>query len=150
MRLQLAEASLLLVLAYAGAPSSAYAGQQSDIRGKLIIENGRPSLQESDGDKVRIQSTDDSIADTLADTRLSGQELKLVGRSGQDGVFQVEDLYVVHGSTLYRLIYYCDTCHITTFRPGNCECCQQPTVPTEVPLTDSRVHRENVKRLPQK
>ncbi len=150
MRLQMAKAPLLIILAFACGAQRARAAQQSDIQGKLIIENSRPSLQISDGKKVRLQSSDDSIADTLVDARLSGKELRLVGHSGPDGVFQVEDVYVVHGSMLYRLIYYCDTCHITTFRPGNCECCQQPTVPTEVPLTDPRVHRENVKRLPQK
>ncbi len=145
----IAAAAFLTVMALAGlsllgAPSA----DQSSVQGKLVMENGKPALLESGGKRVQLQSADDSIVATLGDERLSGRELRLVGRPGPEGVFQVDDFYVVHGSTLYRLIYFCDTCHITTFRPGNCQCCQQPTVPVEVPLTDPRVHREDIRRLP--
>ncbi len=137
-------AACLFGMALAGLSlSAARAAEQPGVQGKLIIKNGVPAILESDGKELRLRSADDSIADTLADPRLSGRELKLVGRTSPDGMFQVEDFYVVHGNTLFRLIYFCDTCHITTFRPGTCMCCQQPTVPMEVPLTDPRVRREN-------
>ncbi len=123
---------------------------QTTLQGKLNIENGTPFVTDSNGVKTRLSSADDSIAATLNDARLSGREFRLIGRTGPDGSFHVTDFYILHGSTLYRLIYYCDTCHITTFRPGNCVCCQQPTVPTEVPLSDPRVHQENIKPLPSK
>ncbi len=123
--------------------------QQSSVQGKLVIENGKPLIADAGGKRIRFQTDDQAIAETLSDARLSGKELKLVGHSGPDGSFQVDDFYVVRGGTLFKLIYFCDTCHITTFRPGLCECCQQPTVPMEVPLTDPRVHHEDVKRIPR-
>ncbi len=141
-------AAILFSLAFAAPRLRANAPPDgSSMQGRLAVENGKPAIVDAAGKKTPLESPDDPIAATLADTRLSGKELKLIGRLGADGTFQVEDFYVVHGNTLYRLIYYCDTCHITTFRPGNCMCCQQPTVPTEVPLTDPRVHQEDVKRL---
>ncbi len=145
---RVATSALALTLIASGLIATPFE-QQSSVQGKLVVENGRPLIAEAGGKRVRFQTDDQAIAETLSDARLSGKELKLVGRSGPDGTFQVDDFYVVRGGTLFKLIYFCDTCHITTFHPGLCECCQQPTVPVEVPLTDPRVHHEDVKRLPR-
>ncbi len=143
--------AILIALALGCLTAQAKApADQASLQGRLTIEGGNPFIQGPNGQKTRVSSSDDSIAATLSDIRLSGRELKVIGRPGPNGAFEATDFYVVHGSTLYRLIYYCDTCHITTFRPGNCMCCQQPTVPTEVPLSDPRVHQENIKPLPAK
>lgn len=144
-------AAIIVALALASLSlSAAPPAEQSSVQGKLIVENGKPSIQEPGGKKWQLQSSDDAIAETLGDVRLAGKELKLVGRSGPGAIFRVDDFYVVHGGALKRLIYFCDTCHITTFHPGNCLCCQEPTVPMEVPLTDPRVRREDVRRIPSK
>ncbi len=141
-------ATALLALTLMGGLSFAKPQRGDDnIQGKLIVEKGSPALLDRAGKRVRITSDDDSISETLGDARLAGRELKLVGRFASNGQFKVDEFYVVHGSSLFRLIYFCDTCHITTFRPGNCLCCQQPTVPTEVPLTDARVYHEDIKPL---
>jgi len=115
------------------------------IQGKLIAENGKPAVLESGGKATLLTSDNESIAETLQDVRLSGRELKLVGKWKGNGSFEVHDFFVVHGDKLFRLIYFCDTCNITTFSPGICLCCQQPTVPMEVPLTDRRVYHEEIK-----
>jgi hypothetical protein len=125
-------------------PMSAEKGEVS-IQGKLVVESGKPVVLESAGGTVRLTSDNESIAATLQDSHVSGRELKLVGRGKGDGSFEVRDFFVVHGDKLFRLIYFCDTCNITTFSPGICLCCQQPTVPMEVPLTDHRVYQEELK-----
>ncbi|MBK7598424.1 MAG: hypothetical protein IPJ07_07815 [Acidobacteria bacterium] len=38
---------------------------------------------------------------------------------------------------LYDLYYYCDVCMITAFKPGPCECCQDPVVFRETPAEDA-------------
>ena len=118
------------------------------IQGKLLVVSGKPSMLESAGKSTRLTSDVESIAETLLDPRLSGRELKLVGKRKSDGSFEVRDFFVAHGDRLFRLIYFCDTCNITTFSPGICLCCQQPTVPMEVPLTDHRVYQEEIKPGP--
>ena len=120
------------------------------ITGKLSVEKGKPALSGSGGKTTLLTSDDESIAETLQDVRLSGRELKLVGKWKGNGSFEVRDFFVVRGDKLFRLIYFCDTCNITTFRPGICLCCQQPTVPMEVPLTDRRVYHEEIKSPPPK
>jgi hypothetical protein len=118
---------------------------EQSIQGKLVVEAGKPARLENGAKATPLTSDTDSIAETLQDTRLSGRELKLVGKMKGDGSFEVHDFFIVRGDALFRLIYFCDTCNITTFRPGICLCCQQPTVPMEVPLTDHRVYQEEIK-----
>jgi hypothetical protein len=115
------------------------------IQGKLAVEKGKTAVLESGGKATRLTSDNESIAETFQDVRLSGRELKLAGKWKGNGSFEVHDFFVVHGDKLFRLIYFCDTCNITTFSPGICLCCQQPTVPMEVPLTDRRVYHEEIK-----
>jgi hypothetical protein len=116
--------------------------QDSTIEGRLVVETGKPSVIETGGKSVPVTSARRSVRDTLLDTRISGKRLKLVGRQSPDGSFEVDEFYVVRpDGELYRLVYFCDVCNITRFGPGKCECCQQPTIPTEIPTTDPRVRK---------
>jgi hypothetical protein len=143
--------SALLILAGTGMQSIAAPDERgAGLQGKLLVQKGKASLADPGGMEVQLVSGDDSISETLADGRLSGREVKVIGRLRPDGSFDVREFYVVRGKTLCRLIYFCDVCHITTFRPGDCLCCQKPTVPTEVPLTDPRVYHEDIKPLQPK
>ncbi len=120
----------------------AVAAQDAALQGRLVVEPGKPPVLESGGTPVRLTSARRSIRDTLQDSRISGKELKVIGRSQPDGLFEVDEFYVVRpDGALYRLVYFCSVCNITRFGPGKCECCQQPTVPTEIPNTDPRVRK---------
>ncbi len=123
------------------------AAQKSPVTldGTIIVEKDSGSVLQVQGGHVRLSGADDSIAQTIRDERISGKHLRVSGEYRKDGSFQVSDLFVVHPDGLYRIIYFCDVCHITSFKPGNCVCCQQPTKMQEVPLTDPRVYREDVK-----
>ncbi len=118
--------------------------ESATIEGIIAVSKGRPSLLRSQGKDIRLSSEDESVAKTLQDSRISGKQLKLVGKFRDDGSFDVADLFAVHPDGLYRIIYYCQVCHITAFKPGNCVCCQQPTELQEVPLSDPRVYQEKV------
>ncbi len=91
-----------------------------------------------------MHAGDEALMETLRDPRVSGKHLRVEGRYRPDGSFEVADLYVVHPDGLYRIIYFCNVCHITAFKPGNCVCCQQPTELQEVPLTDPRVYHDTI------
>ncbi len=138
--------SVACLLAFLCAPICAGSGQQSTtLEGQIIVGKGQKPELHSQGRVVLLSGGEESISDTLQDPRISGKQLKLIGEYRRDGSFEVTDLYTVHPDGLYRIIYYCRVCHITAFSPGNCVCCQRPTEPQEVPLSDPRVHHENVK-----
>ncbi len=141
---------LLTLWLLTGFPAIA-SGDQGDIelQGKLVVRDQSGARLDYDGKTVHLTSDRRSIADTLSDSRLSGRELRVVGKPGKDGSFEVHEFFVVHGNKLYRVIYYCEVCNITTFSPGNCVCCQNPTVPVEVLPTDPRIYHEEIKGLPK-
>jgi len=102
-----------------------------------------------EGKDVSLVSDKHSVAETLKDPRLSGRELKVVGHFKGDGSFEVREFFVVRPDALYRVIYHCDVCNITTFSPGDCMCCQAPTVPVEVLPTDPRIYHEEIQGPPK-
>ncbi|NWG14477.1 MAG: hypothetical protein HXY20_13190 [Acidobacteria bacterium] len=115
---------------------------QTSVQGKLQISGGKAVVLPGEGKSIPLVSKDPDIAATLGDERISGRQAKLLGRMSRDGSFSVEQLYIVRGEAIYRLVYFCATCNITTFAPGDCACCRQPTVPTEVIPTDPRIYHE--------
>lgn len=130
-------------------PSFALEKEAVTIKGKLIVVPGKMPVLESQGNSISLLSTDESITETLKDPRNSGKQLEVKGEFRKDGSLDVSEFWVIHPDGLYKIIYYCNVCHITVFSPGNCICCQQPTAPQEIPLTDPRVHYEEVKGPPR-
>lgn len=120
--------------------------KETSLQGKLRISDGKATALTEQGKEATLTSEIPDVAAMLGDERLTDRPVRLVGRFRPDGSFSVREFYVVRHDSLYRIIYFCDTCHITTFVPGNCSCCQKPTVPTEVLPTDPRIYHEEVKR----
>jgi hypothetical protein len=118
---------------------------ETSLQGKLHISEGKATVRVEPGKGVALDSDVADVAAMLSDERLSDRPVKLLGRFRPDGVFSVREFFIVRPESLYRVIYFCDTCHITTFAPGDCACCQQPTMPMEVLPTDPRVYHEEVK-----
>ena len=116
----------------------------SDIQGRLLVIEGQPPVLQVQGRDVPLTSARRPVAATLHDARISGKELRLVGRATPAGGFDVDVFYVVRpDGSLHRLVYFCSTCNITRFAPGQCECCQQPMVPIEIAPNDPRVARDD-------
>lgn len=127
------------------------AAEQNDtaIFGRLVARDGKTPTLHLENKDVPLVSEKRSIAETLRDSRLSGRELKAVGHVKADGSFEVREFFVVRPDALYRVIYHCDVCNITTFSPGDCMCCQAPTVPVEVLPTDPRIYHEEIQGPPK-
>jgi len=130
--------------------ATAQAEKETSLQGKLQISEGKATVVVEQGKAVSLESDVADVAATLSDERISGRPVKVLGRFRPDGVFSVREFYVVRPESLYRIIYFCDTCHITTFAPGDCACCQEPTVPTEVLPTDPRIYHEEVTGQPKR
>ena len=83
--------------------------QEVSVQGTVIIEGGRARLVRPKVKDTILTSSDPVIAATFQDSRISGREMKLEGKSLPDGSFEIKRFHIVHGETLYRLIYFCDT-----------------------------------------
>src|SRR5262245_28922731 len=96
-RLQIA-----LLAAIVFTPGYGLAAQQParEIQGKLTVENGKPSILRYQGKDIPLTSARKSVADTFRDQRLSGKEMKLIGEFHDDGSFEIDDFFVVHGKGL--------------------------------------------------
>jgi hypothetical protein len=130
-------ALLVVILPAAGA------AERATLRGKLRVSPEGATLETSVG-ITKLGRHDRNLAATLADPRLAGRSLEVVGEKGAEGTFDVHELYVTHPDARYRLIYFCQVCNIVTFAPGECACCQQPVEPVEVLPTDPRIYHEEI------
>ncbi len=144
--------AMLLFLTFSApfCTATALENKEASLQGKLQIADGKTAILMDQGKVVALGSDIPDVAATLSDERISGRPVKVLGRLRPDGVFSVREFYVVRPESLYRIIYFCDTCHITTFAPGDCACCQQPTVPIEVLPTDPRIYHEEVTGQPKR
>lgn len=62
---------------------------------------------------------------TLYDKRLAGRLWELVGYDKGEGRFDVRRMFTIKDGVRHEVTYYCHICHIVSYRPGKCMCCQQ-------------------------
>jgi hypothetical protein len=102
------------------------------VKGKLIVEEGKPTAIEISGSQ-RIQlDGDNPTRKVLSDGRLNGFEVQARGHYTAPGHFTVDPMHT-HGFMVNRdghlkmVTYWCDVCSIRAYTPGPCVCCQQET-----------------------
>jgi hypothetical protein len=102
------------------------------VRGKLIVEEGKPTVIETP-DRQRIQlDGDNPTRKVLGDGRLNGFDVQARGRFTSPGHFTIDPIHthgfmVDRGGHLKMVTYWCDICSIRAYTPGPCVCCQQET-----------------------
>jgi len=101
------------------------------------------SLKTSDG-KIHPLLPTESAAAVWMDERFRQRELQITARSfpGTDHV-EVIKIQSWLNAKLHDLYYYCDICAITAFKPGLCECCQEPIEFREIPAGASKIIPQN-------
>jgi len=107
----------------------------ASVQGKLDVAIGGVKIASSTG-AITVTSGNPSLLHTLQDSRLNGREVRLEGERKPDGSFEAHHLYTVRDGKLFRLRYYCHVCNIPAMEPGNCVCCQRPTVLDEIPADE--------------
>jgi hypothetical protein len=112
---------------------AAQAKPLSVIQGVLLTTRGDCPLVKVNGREQPLSADTPHLLHTMQDNRLDGREVRLEGIPKPDGSFEVHWLYTVHEGKLFRVRYFCATCNIVALEPGNCVCCQQPTVLQEIP-----------------
>lgn len=85
------------------------ADREVSVQGAVIIAEGKARLIRPKEKDTFLTSNDPLIAAVFRDSRISGRDMKLAGKFLPDGSFEIKQFHVVHGESLYRLIYFCDT-----------------------------------------
>lgn len=84
------------------------------------------SLKTADG-RIHPFLPTDSAAAIWMDERFRQRELQVTARNFPNTNFiEVIKLQSWKDGKRHDLYYFCDICYITAFKPGPCECCQEP------------------------
>ena len=99
------------------------------LRGKL--KAGAPAVMEASGRSILLTGDDDTKG-VLADSRLDGTDVEVLGHMTDPAHFDVDkihtrSLFVVKSGKRLMVTYWCDVCYIRTYSPGKCWCCQKNT-----------------------
>ncbi len=117
---------LMLPLALAARPKGG-----EPLRGKLVQRAGKAPAIDAGGRLVTLDGDAESMA-VLADARLAGADLELLGRRAGDRFiigpfYESRSMFVHRGGKRYTISYWCATCSIRTYTPGKCMCCREET-----------------------
>lgn len=119
-------------LAEAPSPGAAENAAENKIRGKLTRRDGLPPAIELPDHRLVAVDGDEPTRGILNDKRLAGADLEAAGHFTGPGNFVVDPihtkaLHVYKDGKRRSISYWCSTCSIRTYTPGNCVCCQQET-----------------------
>lgn len=130
-------ATFILLLAACAATASAENPPREKtayvLLGRLEHQGEQPVIRTRDNRVVRVTATDSWPAAILSEKRASGKQLQLQGRWKGPDTFEADRLFSIHNGKLHKVVYFCDVCNITSYKPGRCDCCQEPTELREFP-----------------
>ena len=89
--------------------------QHEDETVKLIGEDGKTWELVVEADNYHA----------LHDKELAGRLWELVGYPREAGRFEVRRMFTIKDGMRHKVTYYCEICHIVSYRPGQCMCCQE-------------------------
>jgi hypothetical protein len=136
-------ALLLGLTLLAGSAFAEKPAQEATIRGHVIP--GKPVDQHVD-ETVKLLGEDGKTYElvveadnyhTLYDTKLADRLWELVGYPLEGGRFDVRQMFTIVDGVRHKVQYYCDVCHIVSYRPGPCMCCQKE-VELQEPVYDPK------------
>ena len=69
----------------------------------------------------------------LRDKALARRTWEIEGTRDSEGRFEVVKMFTIVDGKRMKVTYYCEICHITSYRPGRCMCCQEDVELRETP-----------------
>ena len=122
----------VLVVVLLGTFTALSAGSAS-VRGRLLVpEEGQAIQLLTDSGRTLELAIDELLDHTMRDPQLARRVWELRGREAEVGKFEVDRAFTIKDGKRYRVTYYCEICHITTYEPGRCMCCQDDTELREI------------------
>lgn len=111
------------------------AEEQVVIRGQLLAvesEDADHRLKSDDG-KIWNLLVEKDAFHALHDPKLAGRTWEFVGHPLEGDQFEVRKLFTIKDGKRFNVTYYCEICHIVSYRPGRCMCCQEDVELREIP-----------------
>ncbi len=130
-RVRIALVAGLAMLAASAASADTPAESMTTIRGH--VASAEPVAQHAD-ETVKLIGEDGKAwelaveADNyhaLHDKELAGRLWEIVGYPREEGRFEVRHMFTIKDGVRHKVSYYCEICHIVSYRPGQCMCCQE-------------------------
>jgi len=116
--------SALLSAHLAGAEPKGGASPKRTLRARLIAPVEDPvRVRDEQGDEYVLELDVDGTH-TLHDPILVDRMWEFEGRRTPEGRFEVSKMFTIKDGVRHKVTYYCEVCHIVSFRPGLCMCCQ--------------------------
>lgn len=112
--------------------------EQTVIRGQLLAAESQEAEHQlkSDDGKVWQLVVETDAYHALHDPKLAGRTWEFVGLPLEDDQFEVRKLFTIKDGKRYNVTYYCEICHIVSYRPGRCMCCQEDVELREIPAEE--------------
>ena len=126
--------TLLVVPVWADSP----AAEQVVVRGQLLAaENAEADhrLKSDDGEVWNLVVETDAFH-ALHDPKLADRTWEFVGNPLEGDKFEVRKLFTIKDGKRFNVTYYCEICHIVSYRPGRCMCCQEDVELREIPAEE--------------
>ncbi len=120
----------------AGADPPAKDQEQVAVRGHVLVAPNHDADHrlETDDGKVWTLVVETDAFHSLHDPELAGRTWELVGYPLGDDRFDVRKLFTIKDGERHAVTYYCEICHIVSYRPGMCMCCQEDVELRETPV----------------
>lgn len=125
--------SALLSAGLASAEPKSEASPKQTLRARLIAPVEDPIRVRDEQGNEHVLELDVDGVHTLHDPKLVDRLWDFEGRRTPDGRFEVFKMFTIKDGVRYKVTYYCEVCHIVSFRPGLCMCCQDEVALQETP-----------------
>ena len=123
-----------LLAALLAVPLLSVAAERATVRGSIeAVEDGPVYLVAESGKKLELDIEEADAYHTFHDPELADRTWELEGFHKPGDHFEVRKLFTVKDGKRFHVTYYCEICHITSYRPGMCMCCQEDVELREVP-----------------
>ena len=119
-------ASLFALAAWAEKPAEEVTVRGHVVPAETVIqhEDETVKLIGEDGKQWELVVEADNYH-ALHDKELAGRLWELVGYPQEGGKLDVRHMFTIKDGVRHKVTYYCEICHIVSYRPGQCMCCQE-------------------------
>jgi len=113
------------------------AADRTTVRGAVeTTEDGPIYLVQESGKKLELVIEEADAYHTFHDPELADRTWELEGYAQPGDKFEVRKLFTIKDGKRFHVTYYCEICHIVSYRPGMCMCCQEDVELREVAEED--------------
>lgn len=127
----------ITILATGLSAAALRAADRTAVRGAIETpEDGPVYLITESGKKLELEIEEADAFHTFHDPELADRTWELEGFHKDGDKFEVLRLFTIKDGKRFHVTYYCEICHIVSYRPGMCMCCQEDVELREVAEDD--------------